>query len=66
MFWRNAMKEVQNCESCVYFDYNADTDTDECMINLDEDEFERYINGKYKECPYYKLYDEYKMVQKQN
>ena len=42
-----------NCESCEYYD-------------LDEDEMVRFLTGQNKGCPYYKYYDEYKLVQKQN
>ena len=35
------------------------------MCGLDEDEFERFVNGRYRECPYYDDSDEYKTVRKQ-
>lgn len=55
-----------NCESCVYYDYDDLTEMYICTVNLDEDEYAKYSAGQYKDCPYYKFYDEYKMVQKQN
>ena len=50
----------QNCEDCAYF---VDG---ECVINLDEDEYERFLQSNKNDCPYFKFYDEYKMVAKQN
>lgn len=59
-------KRVTNCESCEFFDYNEDTDAYECRVNLDEDDLFRFMSGQNRECPYYRFYDEYKSVQKQN
>jgi hypothetical protein len=57
---------VGRCESCLYFDYDEETDQEICTMNLDEDEMERLVAGRYPVCPYYRFYDEYKFVQKQN
>lgn len=56
-----------NCEDCLYYDY-ADDESDEmiCTLDLDEDEMERLASGRYQGCPYYRDYDEYKRVRKQN
>ncbi len=54
------------CESCLYYDYSEDDDLYECMMNLDEDEYLQFISKKTAGCPYYKFYDEYKSVQRQN
>ena len=44
------------CEQCAH--YVADEEFgDYCSVNLDEDEMERFLT---------QLYDEYKIVQKQN
>ena len=54
------------CESCEYYDYDEYTESYGCMMSLDEDEQIRFMQGNTKECPYFKFYDEYKSVQKQN
>lgn len=54
------------CDSCEYFDYDEDWDCYVCKFNLDEDEMMRFLSGNSGACPYYKFYDEYKSVQKQN
>jgi hypothetical protein len=56
----------QNCESCVWYDYNDVDDAYECGVDLDEDELARFMSGNYPSCPYFRFFDEYKMVQKQN
>ncbi len=58
--------KTTNCEDCMYFDYDEMFDEDICTLDLDEDEMIRFMEHPYSSCPYYKFYDEYKTVQKQN
>ena len=55
-----------SCDSCANYVYDEDYDCYCCMVNLDEDEMYRFLEGKNASCPYYRYYDEYKSVQKQN
>mgnify|MGYP003318244424 CR=1 FL=1 len=55
-----------NCDMCVNYVYDEDYECYTCLVNLDEDEMERLASSRYSSCPYYKFYDEYKTVQKQN
>lgn len=58
-----------DCRSCLYYDYSEDIDDYECMLSLDEDEYVRlaqYGASGHADCPYYRFYDEYKSVRKQN
>lgn len=55
-----------NCDNCVYYDFDEDLDYYTCMINLDQDEMERFVSYNLNNCPYFRLYDEYKTVKKQN
>ena len=59
-------KRCTNCETCRNFVYDEDMDTDVCMVMLDEDEYIKYLESSFENCPYYQLYDEYKMVRSQN
>ncbi|MDY5895651.1 MAG: DUF6472 family protein [Oscillospiraceae bacterium] len=54
------------CDNCAYYDYNEEYDEYECLVNLDEDELYRFMEGGANECPYFNHYDEYKVVKKQN
>lgn len=60
------MKNKTNCDNCVYYDFDDELDYYICMMNLDQDEMEQFINYRFDNCPYFKLYDEYKTVKKQN
>ena len=55
-----------NCETCLYFDFDEEWQVETCTLDIDEDEMERLASGRYASCPYYRFYDEYKFVQKQN
>ena len=54
--------KVSQCEICVYYD----ADEDSCTINLDEDDMAKYMGDSFYNCSYFSLYDEYKIVRKQN
>lgn len=52
------------CDSCVFF--LSDEEGEGCTLDLDEDEYTRYVIGKRTEgCPYYRDGDEYRTVRKQ-
>lgn len=53
------------CESCEFYDQDEYGEYS-CIMNLDEDEFASFAVGNTGACPYYRFYDEYKFVQKQN
>lgn len=54
-----------NCENCVNYVYDDDYDCYVCLVNLDEDEMYRFINGTNYACPYFRLDDEYAIARKQ-
>ncbi len=56
---------ASNCELCAHYLYDEDDDEYYCNVNLDEDEYERYMSRQYKECPYFDPDDEYKVVRHQ-
>ena len=56
---------ASRCEDCLYYDQDEDGEYF-CTVSLDEDEYYRYTQGQTKTCPYYRYYDEYKSVAKQN
>lgn len=60
------MSGYNGCESCSNYVYNEDYDCYECLVNLDEDEFAKFLTGTMSSCPFYKDDDEYKIVRKQN
>ncbi len=55
-----------SCETCVHFEWDDEYEQDLCNLDLDEDEVYRFEQHRDVVCPYYRYYDEYKSVQKQN
>ena len=59
-------KKIQtNCESCSNYVYEEDYECYICLVNLDEDEFGKFLTGSFQSCPYYRLDDEYQVVRHQ-
>lgn len=61
------MKDVSaaSCDYCANYVYDEETETYYCDVNLDEDEYYRFLTSNVKECPYYRSGDEYKIVRHQ-
>ena len=55
----------QDCELCAYYAYDEDWECWCCEVNMDEDDYSRYIAGDHRGCPYFRLGDEYKIAAKQ-
>ena len=45
--------------------YDEDDEAYYCSVNMDEDDMARFMQSSYKECPYYRSGDEYKVVRHQ-
>jgi len=54
-----------NCDACVNYVYDEDYECYCCLVNLDEDEMYRFLSGTQRECPYFRLDDEYGVVRHQ-
>ena len=54
-----------NCDFCAYNEYDEDDEAYYCSVNMDEDDMARFMQSSYKECPYYRYGDEYKVVRHQ-
>lgn len=64
---KNNSKKVQSqCDMCAYYDYDEDYEEYVCIMNMDEDETARFYSAGSNSCPYFRFYDEYKIVRKQN
>lgn len=57
---------MTNCDQCTHYVYDEEFDYYYCAVNLDEDEMERFMQQSVRDCHYFQLYDEYKIVRKQN
>ena len=57
---------MDNCEYCLYYDYDEEYDCYTCSMYLDEDEMRLFVEKRFSHCPYYRPGDEYTIVRKQN
>lgn len=60
------MKPESSCDTCAYYDVIDEDGALGCVVDVDEDELARERQDSRNVCPYYRFYDEYKLVQKQN
>ena len=59
------MSEGNMCDSCAYFSYDEEYEEYVCVMDMDEDDDSRLKTRGFKECPYYRNGDEYKVVRHQ-
>lgn len=48
------------------YTYDEDMEMMVCAVELDEDEYAGFISGTTRDCPYFRMGDEYSIVRKQN
>lgn len=54
-----------NCVECVHFDYDEETDSNFCNMDLDEDEMERFLRADARACPFYRRGGDYETARRQ-
>ena len=59
---RGKMSDCERCSNYIYDDFD---ETYYCEAPIDQDAWERLMEGKQKDCPYYIEDGEYKTVRKQ-
>ncbi|MBQ8648942.1 MAG: hypothetical protein IJ470_02610 [Clostridia bacterium] len=57
---------ASNCEYCSHYVYDEDYDGYICLVDMDEDDYIRFISRGDKDCPFFRADDEYKIVRRQN
>lgn len=53
------------CDECVHYDYDDETDTWFCTMDLDEDEMERFLRRAGGACSFYRRGDDYTTARRQ-
>lgn len=53
------------CDVCVNYSYDEEFEEYTCMVDLDEDDMERFVRGSFQNCPFFKFGDEYLIARKQ-
>lgn len=60
------MAKITNCEDCNNYTYDEESGCYCCEMDLDEDEYIKFVSATFYNCPYYEPGDEYTIVRKQN
>ncbi len=56
----------RDCAHCLFLAIDERTGDEFCDCGLDEDEYATFLSSVPDRCPYFRLYDEYGTVRKQN
>ena len=62
---QNKKKQQTSCDTCDRLIYDEDYEGYVCDVDMDEDEYMRFMSDKSYSCPYYRNGDEYAVVRKQ-
>ncbi len=55
---------MNQCETCLYYEYDEEWEEYLCSMDMDEDDLVRFLQDKRSVCPYYRAGDEYQIVRK--
>ena len=54
------------CESCTYYLFDDENGEYVCQMDMDEDDYYRFVTDKERTCPYWCSMDKYAVVKHQN
>lgn len=53
------------CDTCAYNEYDEDFEEYFCSVDMDEDDYARYLASDRPDCPHFRNGDEYAVVRHQ-
>ena len=53
------------CDTCAYYVYDDEYEEYVCDMDMDEDDYARFISSGRNQCPFYRNGDEYAVVRHQ-
>ncbi len=56
---------TNQCEYCMYYEYDEDLDEYACTIEMDMDDIEKMTYDSKTTCPNFRMGDDYTIVRKQ-
>lgn len=56
---------MNSCEYCNNYVYDEEYEEYICDVNMDEDDYARFVSDRHTSCPYYQSNNEYEIVKKQ-
>lgn len=58
-------RDEMNCDDCAYYEYDEEEEAYFCSVDMDEDDYARVLGSHYRNCPFYRNGDEYRVVRHQ-
>lgn len=55
-----------DCEHCLNYVFDEEMGEDVCEIDMDMDDYVRLMSSEHPVCPFFRIDNEYKIVEKQN
>ncbi|MCQ2462613.1 MAG: DUF6472 family protein [Clostridia bacterium] len=55
-----------SCDYCLNNEYDEELDDYVCSVEMDMDDMERFSYSQNRECPFFRINNEYKIVERQN
>ena len=65
MTMTNSSNSSNSCDTCAYCGYDEEYGEYVCDIDMDEDDYIRFLSDHHTQCPYYRNGDEYLVVRSQ-
>lgn len=65
LIWNVLWGICMECETCANYFYDEEYEEYICDVNMDEDDYVRFLTNKREACPFYRNGDEYRVVRKQ-
>ena len=61
----SVLSRTNSCDTCAYCYYDEEYGDNVCDIDMDEDEYIRFLTDRHVQCPNYRNGDEYLVVRSQ-
>lgn len=58
-------RSAASCDTCTYYSYDEEYEGYVCDVDMDEDDYMRFMTDSHYRCPYYRSGDEYLVVRRQ-
>ncbi len=59
------MNKSNQCGYCLYYDYDEELDEHYCSLNIDQDDAAKMRYNREASCPYFRIGNEYTIINKQ-
>ena len=62
---RDKASPYTSCDLCCNYQYDEEDECYYCLVDMDQDDYYRFLAGSRFSCPYFRNNDEYEVVRHQ-